>query len=558
MIDIRLIRRTSLVRKSRRAGTTRRRGCFGVEALEGRTLLSLTLQTHPIPETAGFGIAQIVPGPDGNIWFTAVLDEAIDPIDPAPPAGVVGVMTPTGTVRIFSLPTDSGPEAITAGPDGNVWIVEVTSPRPGGLPSGPYTITDSLVRITPDGVMTSFALPSSLQTDPISLLTGPDGNLWVVEPGKVATMTPEGVVTIMNVGSTPTDYFESPVFGSDGNLWVSNGNNSNPEIDRITPEGVITRFAMPSQVTTVPGNLVDGPDGDVWFLSNGVPLIGKISNSGVVTTYQTPANLSVSSITASPTNNSLWFTAAAYPDVHFNPIQIGQITTDGTITIDPADSSSNIDYGQITFGPGGNLWYLESPEITPEYTGIHQAIGEADFAPLAVTGATSVNPVHQAGAQVVPTFNGSPDPTFAPLAVTGATWINPVHQAGAQVVLTFSGSPDPTTADDRDNYSLELVRATRHGFVNVRSVAIHSAEYDATDRTVTLRLGRRLSPVLHYRITVNGEGLAETDGQRLSGAGTGHPGTNFLALVRRAHRQRLVAARSNTSSPRPLNTALTM
>ena len=88
--------------------------------------------------------------------------------------------------------------------------------------------------------MTSFALPSSLQTYPISLLTGPDGNLWVVEPGKVATMTPEGVVTIMNVGSTPTDYFESPVFGSDGNLWVSNGNNSNPDIDRITPEGVIT------------------------------------------------------------------------------------------------------------------------------------------------------------------------------------------------------------------------------------------------------------------------------------------------------------------------------
>ena len=65
-----------------------------------------------------------MPGPDGNLWFTAVLDQAIDPLDPAPPAGVVGVMTPTGTVRIFSLPTDSGPGAITAGPDGNVWFVE--------------------------------------------------------------------------------------------------------------------------------------------------------------------------------------------------------------------------------------------------------------------------------------------------------------------------------------------------------------------------------------------------------------------------------------------------
>ncbi len=492
MIDIRSMRRPSLVRKSRRTEKRRRRSCFGVEALEGRTLLSLTLQTHPIPETAGLAVEQIVPGPDGNLWFTEV-PTAGDPLNPGPPEGVVGVMTPTGTVRIFSLPTDSGPGAITAGPDGNVWIVEQTgtliSPPPVVFPSSLYTITDSLVRITPEGVMTSFALPSSLQADfGLSLLTGPDGKLWVVEPGKVATVTPEGVVTIMNVGSTTTDYFESPVFGSDGNLWVSSGFDANPQIDRITLEGVITRFAMPSQVTTMPYDLVDGPDGNVWFLSNGVQaLIGKISTSGVVTTYQTPANLNVGSITASPTNNSLWFTAEAYPVVfHLYPLQIGRITTDGTITVDPAESSSIIGNGPITFGPGGNLWYLGTTVITPENSGFLEAIDVADFAPL---------------------------------RVTRATWVNPVHHAGAQVVLAFSGSPDPTTADDRDNYGLELVRATRHGFVDVRSVAIHSAEYDATDRTVTLRLGRRLSPLLHYRVTVNGQRLTDTDGQQLSARG---------------------------------------
>jgi streptogramin lyase len=506
--DIRLMMRPSFVRKPRRAEMRRRRGCFGVEALEGRTLLSLTLHTHPIPDAAGLTVAQIVPGPNGNLWFTANANFATDPLDPAPPDGVVGMMTPTGTVRIFSLPTDSGPVAITAGPDGNVWIVEQTgtlvSAPPGLLPSSHYTITDSLVRITPDGAMTSFTLPSSLQAyTGISLLTGPDGNLWVVAPGAVATVTPEGVATVIYVGSTTTDDFESPVFGSDGNLWVSSGYDTNPQIDRITADGVITRFAMPSQVTTMPYDLVDGPDGNVWFVSNGVQaLIGKISSAGVVTTYQTPANLTVGSITASPTNNSLWFTAAAYPDVLApNPIQIGRITTDGTITVDPAESSSISGNGPITFGPGGELWYVESTENSPEDAGFAQEIGEADFAPL---------------------------------TVTGATWVNPAHQAGARVVLAFSGSPDPTTADDRDNYGLELVRATRHGFVPVRSVAIRSAEYDATDRTVTLRLGRRLNPLLHYRVTVNGQRLTDTDGQELSGAGTGHPGTNSLALVRRA------------------------
>ena len=177
----------------------------------------------------------------------------------------------------------------------------------------------------------------------------------------------------------------------------------------------------------MPGNLVDGPDGDIWSLSNGVQaLIGKISNSGVVTTYQTPPNLNVNSITASPTNKSLWFTAAAYPDDHFTPIQIGQITTDGTITIDPADSSLNIGYGQITFGPGGNLWYLENcTEITPESTGFHQAIGEADLL-LPVTGATSVNPVHQGARRSSRRSTGPPIRRLRRSRSRARTWINPV------------------------------------------------------------------------------------------------------------------------------------
>ncbi len=42
------------------------------------------------------------------------------------------------------------------------------------------------------------------------------------------------------------------------------------------------------------------------------------------------------------------------------------------------------------------------------------------------------------------------------------------------------------------------------------------------------------NPIQIGRITVNGQRLADTEGQLLSGAGTGHPGTNFMALVRRA------------------------
>jgi virginiamycin B lyase len=76
----------------------------------------------------------------------------------------------------------NGTTAITAGPDGNIWVTAF----------GRRTIS----RLTPSGALTEFALTTPL-SDPSGIVAGLDGNLWFTEPGHgvIGRITPDGVVT---------------------------------------------------------------------------------------------------------------------------------------------------------------------------------------------------------------------------------------------------------------------------------------------------------------------------------------------------------------------------
>jgi len=483
----------------------------GVEALEGRALLSLTIQTHPIPATPGLAVGAIVSSPDGDVWFTEGL-LGIALLNPPPPTGEVGVLSPAGAVRTFPLPYASGVGSLAVTSDGDAWFVEqagtLVPPPPHSFGIPYYAIKASLVRITPAGVMTSFPLPAALQDGGgPALAAGPGDALWAAGPGEIARVSAAGAVTA--VGSAAADRFLSPVVGPDGDLWAGNGSEADPGIDRVSPAGVLTRFPLPALVNNTPVDLVDGPGGDVWFRSSAIQaVIGKITPDGATTLYPTPAGLSVSSLAASPTNADVWFTASAYPVLlRSNSLRLGRISADGVVALDPSQSPTVVDGGSLVFRPDGSLAYVESIDSNfgPEtYT---QAIAEGDFAPVTVTAATRVG--------------------------TG-------RGAAREVTLRFSGPLDPTTVGDLADYTLEVVRPTRRGLVVVRTVAVRSASYDPAVGTVTLRAARPLSPRLRYQVTVNGReptGLAGADGQRLAGL-AGLPGTDSVVPVARTVRTR--------------------
>jgi hypothetical protein len=60
----------------------------------------------------------IVLGPDGNLWFTESSGNKIGRITTA------GAITEYNSLTIYTVPTDSLLQGVTAGPDGNMWFCE--------------------------------------------------------------------------------------------------------------------------------------------------------------------------------------------------------------------------------------------------------------------------------------------------------------------------------------------------------------------------------------------------------------------------------------------------
>ncbi|MGH7867215.1 MAG: virginiamycin B lyase family protein, partial [Candidatus Dormibacteraceae bacterium] len=117
----------------------------------------MTLFTVPGGNSQPYGITT---GPDGNLWFTELINGSNGRISPG---GKIGRITPSGTITEFAMPTpNSEPWGITRGPDGNLWFTDVSGNKIG--------------RITTSGRVTEFDMPDRLG---VGIVTGPDGNLWV-------------------------------------------------------------------------------------------------------------------------------------------------------------------------------------------------------------------------------------------------------------------------------------------------------------------------------------------------------------------------------------------
>ncbi len=271
----------------------------------------------------------------------------------------IGRLTEFGPLAEHSFPSD-----ITAGPDGNLWFMEEG--------------TSKVVKMTPSGTMTEYALPKGSGGWGITPGPAKENALWFVEDqsDEIGKITTSGTITEY-AGPEGMPIMEI-VAGPDGNLWFTGSVNAGAsEIGKITTAGTLTQYALPSK--SAPEGIAAGPDGNLWFTENGK--IGKITTSGVITEYPLPSYRYVSGITAGPDGN-LWFTAEG---TEAGSTKIGRITTSGAITeYALPDKSHPIN---IATGADGNLWFTEystgkigrittSGTVT-EYAGLHQPYGIA-------------------------------------------------------------------------------------------------------------------------------------------------------------------------------------
>lgn len=189
--------------------------------------------------------ARIAAGPDGNLWLSFV--------DNGTAALTLARLSLSGQILgLFPVPPPTGPGvgALTAGPDGNVWFTV-----PGAAKVG---------RITPAGVITLFALPNQTVL-PDSIVTGPDGNLWIAESPRIARLSPSGTLTEFMVSLTSGSSLGPLTSGADGNLWfvISDVDPRRQALGRITTAGSVKLF--PRLFNGRLTDLASGPDGFLWM-----------------------------------------------------------------------------------------------------------------------------------------------------------------------------------------------------------------------------------------------------------------------------------------------------
>jgi len=187
----------------------------------------------------------IASGPDGNIWFTEHIRNA------------VVRLTPAGVFTFFTIPTAAAnPQGITRGPDNALWFAENGVNRIG--------------RIDTLGNIVEFALTG--RPDRITL--GPDGNLWFTEPlpadSRIGSITVNGLVSEfqVTVQSQPSDI----VAGPDGNLWFTEFNTE--LLSQITPAGVVTDVV---KARGGPFGIGRAPDGALWVTLTSGGKLGRFS-----------------------------------------------------------------------------------------------------------------------------------------------------------------------------------------------------------------------------------------------------------------------------------------
>ncbi len=119
---------------------------------------------------------------------------------------------------------------------------------------------------TRTGVVTEYCLPGNVRIYG-AMTAGPDGNLWFTYFGKIERITPQGVITKFAVPIPPTAVpLPGIARGPDGNLWFIAGTT----LGRISPQGrVVGAVAMPPRVWYIT-DLTAAPDGTLWVgLSTG-------------------------------------------------------------------------------------------------------------------------------------------------------------------------------------------------------------------------------------------------------------------------------------------------
>jgi len=262
--------------------------------------------------------ANIVSAPDGNLWMVGVTSSG---------GGIASNFirtTPGGASTVYELPNTWVPEGLTVGSDGNLWFTAWEGAHPDGAVA--------IGQLTMGGAITMFPLPEH-GTGPATITNGPERSLWFTESpvGRIGRIALDGKAfeyQLRRPGALPSQI----VAGPDGNIWFTQ--NFSDRLARITPKGEVTEFTLP--LSGQYQAIIVGPDRNLWIAVNhagsaadsSAGAIVRVTTSGAATVFPLPRGADVTGLIArrdgTLTFSERWVTGG--------PTYLGRITTAGQIS----------------------------------------------------------------------------------------------------------------------------------------------------------------------------------------------------------------------------------
>ena len=294
-----------------------------------------TIAEFPLPGDVGKAPAGITSGPDGP-WSSPGLlrPRLLADISSQAPRSVESPLLVGVTQFEVPNPT-SEPLGIVAGPDGNLWMTEFQAGQ--------------IARITPaDGGMIEFAIPSGIG-QPNGITSTPDGTIWFTDQysNAVDRISTAGTDAVELPIPTPNSKPTGIVQGSDGNLFGQN---------QASMWGASARTEDPRNPVPTPmgyeNGIASGPDGNLWFRNMAMGRSAELPPMAASPSYSVPIPESSPWMVAAGPDGALWAT-----DPMTN--NIIRVTTAGVFTVYPIPTP-NAGAGGIAWGPDGNVWFTET------------------------------------------------------------------------------------------------------------------------------------------------------------------------------------------------------
>ena len=344
--------------------------------------------SHPAPpaigQTTGPTGITATSGTNAALWFTqqgypisgSVIVHGIESLTTG------GVFQHQTELPVYPSVTPF-PQAITAGPDGNLWVTDQSS-------NYLYTVKPDGSSVTPITLQTAGVPPDPVT--PTGITSGNEGGVWFTGQGS----TQIGYIGRVTPGSNALNFFQVPAPISNpvsivqdpadsNHFWflAQAGPVSSPTvvIGRINPSngafevpsgcqafnqsigfagfaGCIIEYADGTLVapdSSVVGQSIVGPlivvgsDGAIWFATaNG---LGRITTDGTSVSFY-PTSTGIQSMTLG-SDNAIWFTETPLGSNLARISPSGQITTFNI-------PSQNPGLDGVTVGPDGAIWIADN------------------------------------------------------------------------------------------------------------------------------------------------------------------------------------------------------